>query len=165
MSVVDTPKSPLVVPKQVTHAFHGEILPKKSAILEIGKPENALGKLTFYAKKSLLLTGPTFSFGGAFLLADISSQALQSGSAPLTAATFLGTTAMLMSGILSFGMGLGSLLRGDNEFSPLSPSKSYLILQEKQKENIIVPFSDWDNVFSKHDNCNKPEQLLPRKIN
>jgi hypothetical protein len=160
VSVSNQHNYPLVVPKQATHAFHGEILPKQPIPLSIAKPRTALGKINFYAKKSLLLSGPIFGFGSAFLLTDISTQALHSGSAITAAVTFFATTVTLGSGVLSFGAGLGSLLRGDNEFSPLPPSQSYLLALQEEQENLIAPFSDWDNVFSKHDNRAKLEQII-----
>lgn len=162
MSMVNQHRHPLVVPEQVAPAFQAEILPKEFHPVA-RNPEGKLEKFKYYAKKSSLISAPAIGGTGLTLTSSALGMLHQGIDTPL------GVHLLGMSGLgLAFASlivvfnSLGNTLVGDYSLVPWSSRKAKE-LEEKAQDDIIAPFTDWDNVFSKHDNRTKLNQILNKK--
>lgn len=137
----------LVVPEQVAPAFQGEILPKQAPTLA-ARPKTFKGKVGRFFQKSTLITAPVLglSFSSFFLFGP-----------GFLEFNFISAMVVMVGGTVGTGFSLlwtmnavESLNQGDNELTPLPPTKKHLELEAERQKPVIQPFKDWDDMFSKN---------------
>lgn len=163
MSMVNQHRHPLVVPAQVAPAFHGEILPKEfHPVAE--KPKGKLAKFGYYAKKSSLISAPAIGGTGIMLTSSALEMVHRGIDTPLGVHLFgMSGLGLAFASLIVVFNSVGNTIVGDYSMVPWSSRKGNKELEEKPQEDIIAPFTDWDNVFSKHDNRTKLNQILKKK--
>lgn len=138
----------LVVPKKALHAFPSAALENKGpAVLD--KPNTRLGKMGYYLKKSTLVSAP-MSVAAVIAGNMALVQATDFLSPGMTVFTVIGSVVAMSGGAIATLFSLDSVATGDMEYAPLPPTKQYLALKEAEKECVITPFDNWDNIFDKN---------------
>lgn len=146
-----------IVPEKVVSGFREHAMAKSTEAVDPAKPNNFMGKILHYTKKSTLITAPALSTAMTVGSFSIAISAL-GDNIFLYIGGILGATVSIIGGVGGIAAGAASISSGDREFAPLPVSKQYRELQEQAKaeENqvSIAPFDEWDKIFE--NNCLQP---------